>query len=397
MKKIYLAILAIFCALYVQAQIAPIDYMPIDNSLIPHAKSNANGNRSATNLWIEYDSADTYFTGSQQFSIQWLMNKRYPVTSTLSNYLTFNNYIVKFDSLVDINTSFQAFPNDSIQNMTIDSFYTVIGHQNSSGLNDTIIVKIINVDTTQRYPMLFDTYYPGSTVLWSDTLITNTSLSPSQKFTHPVSIMWTPNFTSTTLRRFAVQVEYYGSFQDTAAFLAGVNKQAPPNGICTYRAGLSSMFPNSYEKWCYSTFAPFRLLPDTSGVDFLLDCNLRNGFEPDSDSYSYLQNIVVGAYLTVNNVSGVNEMQNLGMSLMQNTPNPTSGTTTLRYEIASAAKDVRLDIYDVVGSKVMEIKEGNKPQGKFSVNVDTSPFAKGIYTYTLRVDGKQLTKKMIVE
>lgn len=359
----------------------------IDNSLIPQRTASSQGTRAGTQLWLEYDSADAYnFSTIQSHTIQWIMNKRY---KALTNPNTWQYFVVKFDSLYDINTM-GAFPNSQVDDMTIDSIYTILGHQNNSGQNDTIIVKVLNVVN----------HYPGTNVLWSDTLITSVSLSPSQDWRRPVKVSWKPNFFSTTMKSFAVAIEFYGSFQDTCSFLSGFNNMGaapnPYNTTCPYRANIGNFYPNSYAAWTsYSVAYP--LLPDAAGLDLIQDCNQNGQFDDGIDGYNFIQDIVTGAYITVNSSIGVEELKNTGIGLSQNVPNPFNGITTLKYELMNNVKDVTLQVFDVVGREVMSVREGSRTQGKYSLSLNAGQLAKGIYTYTLRADGNQLSRRMIIE
>ena len=52
MKKIYLVLFVLFCAMTAGAQIAPIELKPIDNSLVPKMSGNQTGSRDGTHANI---------------------------------------------------------------------------------------------------------------------------------------------------------------------------------------------------------------------------------------------------------------------------------------------------------------------------------------------------------
>ena len=92
---------------------------------------------------------------------------------------------------------------------------------------------------------------------------------------------------------------------------------------------------------------------------------------------------------------GISEFKN-EFSLYQNTPNPFTDQTTIAYQLKVPAKSVSLVIYNVAGVKLFDQTQSNLSSGKYSVEVNNTDFASGIYFYTLVVDGNQITKKMVV-
>ena len=82
-------------------------------------------------------------------------------------------------------------------------------------------------------------------------------------------------------------------------------------------------------------------------------------------------------------------------SLSQNYPNPFNPSTTINYSLATKS-DVNLTIYNVVGQKVKEFNEENKPAGPGSFEWDASEVASGIYFYKIVAGDFSATKKMML-
>jgi hypothetical protein len=82
-------------------------------------------------------------------------------------------------------------------------------------------------------------------------------------------------------------------------------------------------------------------------------------------------------------------------ALKQNYPNPFNPTTVIDYELPSASK-VQLSVYDVLGRKVMELFNGDKPAGYHQVKVNGMNLASGIYFYRLQAGTFVQTKKMLL-
>jgi len=75
-------------------------------------------------------------------------------------------------------------------------------------------------------------------------------------------------------------------------------------------------------------------------------------------------------------------------------PNPADANTVIIYHLNKQNADSRILFYNVIGSKVLELKPGDL---KESILVNTSHFPEGIYYYSLISGGKAVsTNKLIV-
>ena len=70
--------------------------------------------------------------------------------------------------------------------------------------------------------------------------------------------------------------------------------------------------------------------------------------------------------------------------LYQNYPNPFNPSTTIRFEL-SAAEPVTLEIFDILGRKVVTLARGVYSQGSHAVPWEASGFASGVYICRLTV------------
>jgi len=93
---------------------------------------------------------------------------------------------------------------------------------------------------------------------------------------------------------------------------------------------------------------------------------------------------------------GVSELEKNGFALAQNSPNPFTNQTTIRYQLKNTASNVSLEIFDVRGVKVFDKTQKDVAAGKYSVDINRANFTSGIYFYSLTVDGNKSTKKMII-
>jgi hypothetical protein len=81
--------------------------------------------------------------------------------------------------------------------------------------------------------------------------------------------------------------------------------------------------------------------------------------------------------------------------LYQNYPNPFNPVTQIRFALAKTA-NVKLNVYNIAGQKVAELANGTKNTGYHSAAFDGSRFNSGVYYYSLEIDGKNITKKMVL-
>ncbi len=80
-------------------------------------------------------------------------------------------------------------------------------------------------------------------------------------------------------------------------------------------------------------------------------------------------------------------------SLTQNYPNPFNPRTAIKYSLDKKSH-VKLQIFDITGSLVETLVNGNNQAGIHSVSWDASNFASGIYFYQIIANGQSITKKM---
>jgi hypothetical protein len=77
-------------------------------------------------------------------------------------------------------------------------------------------------------------------------------------------------------------------------------------------------------------------------------------------------------------------------------PNPTDKEIMVAFKVTKDSK-VMVSIYDIRGSKTLEIVNQNMPQGKYYYSADLGDLAPGVYTAILTMDGGELIGKRIVK
>jgi hypothetical protein len=91
---------------------------------------------------------------------------------------------------------------------------------------------------------------------------------------------------------------------------------------------------------------------------------------------------------------GINELEANGATLGQNVPNPFNGESTVTYQLAKDANSILFTVTDVMG-RVISSEKAATSTGSHSIKLGS--YAAGVYYYTLNVDGKTSTKKMIAQ
>ena len=94
------------------------------------------------------------------------------------------------------------------------------------------------------------------------------------------------------------------------------------------------------------------------------------------------------------NVSGIENALAGDCMLYQNTPNPASSSTTIRYSLPPTAKTAQILLLNLQGTL---LKKYPVAPNQNSLTVSLDGIGEGIYLYTLVVDGKEMyTRRMIV-
>jgi len=83
-------------------------------------------------------------------------------------------------------------------------------------------------------------------------------------------------------------------------------------------------------------------------------------------------------------------------SLGQNIPNPTTGTTTISYEVYTDGA-VEIRIYNVLGQQIQTLPQGMKKTGNYQITISLANVPAGMYNYMLFVDGEKADAKKMVK
>ena len=120
----------------------------------------------------------------------------------------------------------------------------------------------------------------------------------------------------------------------------------------------------------------------------------RNNIGPDGYTQLeiYLNELVKGYVTDVgDDVSYIPQE----FALHQNYPNPFNPSTKIEYVIPFKTK-VKLDVFDLLGRKVIELVNEEKDAGRYNINFSAGNLSTGVYIYQLSYLNKRIAKKMLL-
>ncbi|MEJ5351854.1 MAG: T9SS type A sorting domain-containing protein [Melioribacteraceae bacterium] len=136
---------------------------------------------------------------------------------------------------------------------------------------------------------------------------------------------------------------------------------------------------------------------DSTGLSYLTDkFSLTEGKHTITLSGSNVSLDVI-QFIKVTIVSSVKDLNQIpkGYALEQNYPNPFNPTTTINFSIAKPS-NVKLNVYNILGQKVVTLVDKFMGAGVYSVEFNASNLASGVYFYGIEADNFKAYKKMIL-
>jgi PKD repeat protein len=85
---------------------------------------------------------------------------------------------------------------------------------------------------------------------------------------------------------------------------------------------------------------------------------------------------VNGTGFTLDQIAVQEIIDNFAME--DNFPNPFNPSTTVRYQLP-VASDVKIEMYNIAGQRVMQVFDANQNAGRYTLNIDMSAFSSGVY------------------
>ena len=85
----------------------------------------------------------------------------------------------------------------------------------------------------------------------------------------------------------------------------------------------------------------------------------------------------------------------ISFELKQNYPNPFNPVTNIDY-VLTRDSDVKLDVYDLNGRKLMTLIDQYQSAGEYSTSFNAVGLASGVYIYKLTSGRHEISKKMLI-
>jgi hypothetical protein len=85
----------------------------------------------------------------------------------------------------------------------------------------------------------------------------------------------------------------------------------------------------------------------------------------------------------------------LAFMLGQNYPNPFNPATTIEYALAKPAQ-VELKLYNIIGQEMATLVSAYQKEGRYTVDLQASNLATGVYFYRLQAGGFSETRRCVV-
>lgn len=182
----------------------------------------------------------------------------------------------------------------------------------------------------------------------------------------------------------------FGSYTKYFSFLIPIG-----NNVLTWITGESSFNPGQLyiSTNLGKTWSTFRNgLPNTS-TKYDITCLAVNG------SNIYAGTTAAGVWIRpLSDLTSIQDSPSPrpdAFALSQNYPNPFNPSTTINYSLPHSG-NVKLTVYNILGSKVATIVDEYKPAGNYSVKFNASNLASGIYIYRLESGSYISAKKLIL-
>jgi hypothetical protein len=389
------------------------------------------GRSTATERWYSYaETMDNYwFTNSGGTGSELNANYLFPDTTILVDYGTsFSGpWIHNLGDVLDVASSYfndaNLYPGELYLTRTtpyrIDSMEMVLIYSrmiNDPSIVDTLIFEVGVNATNTTLP----NYYFGPGALATN-LGTDTVFFKGMKYSYTTNSL---NHTGKKIYKVPMDDNFYA---DSTADGFHIAKIATPD-LPNVQAGKFVVTGVKFKPG-YSWIANYDTLANKNSVRFLsfeeqsnsyplyvkreynvsyiVPQDIRYNQDPNWNglyipSYAYMGSSASYAYehhwlrykaSTI--LTSAKDAAEKSTVLFQNEPNPFNRMTTIRYSLEKNS-DVALTVYDVTGRIVKSINESNQGSGLHSVVVDATDFNKGVYFYTLNVNGKSFTKRMVI-
>jgi hypothetical protein len=429
MKKIYLTLSVMFATAAVATAQVNQGVVAPNKTVTTHrgvnqaelAKKMKSNNRSTESMWMNYGTAvdSTIFGG-----VLAELNQNYLCTDSamLGNFggTYAGVWVNNLGDILDVHSPVlqneYGYSWNASNNFTVDSMSVMYAYTRALPANivDTLVVYMYYNTSNAIMPTYYFTGmsadYGSDTLYFKAMPYTYGSNSPTASNKITIKVPLTAQDTAATFFRMK---DFAVNYAVPGGKLVACSMTFKPG--YSYTTGDSidnknAFFFASYEEQGAGTFPLYTYCPNSGSaacdwnVSQIVTSDVRynasqywNGFFIPSYAFTApytFEHHLFWWKVTSTNV-GVAETAADGMSLEQNIPNPANGNTIIHYSIENAA-NVNLAVYDVTGKQVMNFNQGHQNAGEYQVEINAENLNAGVYFYTLTVDGKQATRRMVI-
>jgi hypothetical protein len=385
MKKFYLTFALLTGALAVFSQHS---INVIHNTNVTMQPKTYNQDRAVGYYFVDYEGYDASLGTPESGAL--FTNRRNPVYFNPGSptQLGIGEAAVVFDTMIvtEDYVAFTPYPGNAVQSFDVDTIFARVYHENNSGMADTVIIAIKNVGPGG---------IPGTTTLWGDTIITTTSLTtPNTGNTYGFATFGFPvTMAPIAGGKFTFVIDYYGASVDTFGLISSniTTGVACANAAAGNEAIPSEVFPSAFYRYWTNTTLNATTPNSVGSGGLFIDCN--NNAAADWSTEQAVQTWSIWASGTLTDNLGVDE-EAAGVKVNAY-PNPAVDFTTIEYVLVNNA-NVSVSITDLSGKVVYNNNLGKRDAGKSNLIVSTSEFSNGVYMYTITVDNKKVTRRIIV-
>jgi hypothetical protein len=145
------------------------------------------------------------------------------------------------------------------------------------------------------------------------------------------------------------------------------------------------------EGWDKSLAPEVALIDEKTGRRYDLTSNAGVEFAPEEQKTVFRLVIGDAAYVNSEQASLLPSV----VQVMHNFPNPFSGTTNLRFALPEQSR-VRVDVYDVLGRRVVTLLDEERPAGIHTISYNALNQASGVYFSVFQIGDRRYVEKMML-
>jgi hypothetical protein len=109
-----------------------------------------------------------------------------------------------------------------------------------------------------------------------------------------------------------------------------------------------------------------------------------------------LASLIYTAWVEAGSPNGVPLLEDPGVSLGQNVPNPFSDLTEIRYSVISGNVPVELKVYNCDGIQVAGLVNGIRNPGSHEITWNARNLPAGVYYYVLQTGNSRIARKAVI-